>query len=738
MKLRFCRTALLPAFLLCTLSLTASTGSFKDLSVADALKPWLFSRPLPRHVQWAPDGNTFYYLEAGKEGRPADLMAYDLATGRKSVILSQSAFAQSFAGLSGKKEGDKPAEFSDYSLSPKGDCLLVTTSGGTCVWDVKAAKLSILLVSEGEPPDCTWSPDGAKVAFSEKDDLWVLDRRTGAKTCAAKGKKPFVTCGAPDWLYSEEVDLKTALWWSPDSTRIAYLRFDETGVPTYPLVDVADVHPGVEEQFYPRPGDRNPSVTLEIADLRDGAAPPVRVAASGDGYLARVTWLPDGSSVAYEILDREQQKLGLYRYGLSDASSRLILEESAKTWVDVPGEPRFLKDGRRFLWLSERDGFAHLYLCATDGGVALQLTKGPWIVDRLLGVDEARGVAYLEGNREDPLGKQICRVDLRGRTLELLTDGKGWHDGDLSPTCAYYLDTCSRAGVPGALYLADTAANKRVPLEDAPCPALDEYGMGKPEFITVKAADGTLLYASVLKPRDFDPAKRYPAVVEVYGGPALQMVQDRWTPRWAPIYQLFSQAGFVCFSVDNRGSARRGKAFSDALFRRLGQKELEDQLDGLQALRKLPYVDGERVGIWGWSYGGFMTLYALTHAPKGAYRCGAAVAPVSDWLTYDTCYAERYLKLPLENPEGYRDSSPTTSAASLSGALLIAQGLSDDNVHFTNSARMAEALCAARKPFEMAYYPRMSHGIAGKDARADVFTRLLAFFEKELKGAGSP
>jgi dipeptidyl-peptidase 4 len=738
MKVRLPRVALPLALLLCAIASPASTGPFKDLSVADALKPWLFGRPLPRHVQWAPDGRTFYYMEPGKEGRPSDLMAYDLATGRKSVILSQGAFAQSFAALAGKKEGVKPTDFSDYALSPKGDCLLVTAFGGLCLWDLKAGKLSLLLASEGETPELTWSPDGANVAFSEKGDLWVLDRRTGARTCAAKGKPPLVTCGEPDWLYSEEVDLKTALWWSPDSTRIAYLRFDETGVPTYPLVDVADVHPEVEAQFYPRPGDRNPGVTLEIADLRSAGASPVKVAVSGDGYVARVTWLPDGGSVAYELLDREQKKLGLYVYGLSEASSHLVLEESAKTWVDVPGEPRFLKESRRFLWLSERDGYTHLYLCSTDGAPPFQLTKGHWIIDSLLGVDEARGVAYIEGNRENPLGKQTYRVDLRGGTIELLTDGNGWHEADLSPTCAHYLDTCSRAGVPGILYLTDTAANKRVPVEDAPCPALDEYGMGKPEFITLKAADGTPLYASVLKPRDFDPNKRYPAVVEVYGGPALQMVQDRWVPRWAPIYQLFSQAGFVCFSVDNRGSARRGKAFSDALFKRMGQNELEDQLAGLEALKKLPYVDGERVGIWGWSYGGFMTLYALTHAPNGAYRCGAAVAPVSDWLTYDTCYTERYLKLPSENPDGYRDSSPVTSAASLSGALFMAQGLSDDNVHFTNSARMAEALCAARKPFEMAYYPRMGHGIAGKDARADVFTRLLAFFEIELKGPVAP
>jgi dipeptidyl-peptidase-4 len=266
---------------------------------------------------------------------------------------------------------------------------------------------------------------------------------------------------------------------------------------------------------------------------------------------------------------------------------------------------------------------------------------------------------------------------------------------------------------------------------------LEEYGFVRPEFLTLKGPDGTTLHAKVSKPRDFDPSKKYPAVVEVYGGPHMQVVQDRWISRFEVIEQLWRQNGFVCFSVDNRGSDRRGKAFEESLLKRTGKFELEDQLAGLAALRALPYVDGDRVALWGWSYGGYMTCYALTHAPSTAYRCGVAVAPVTDWLNYDSCYTERYLKLPKDNPDGYKDSSPVFSAAALKASLFLAHGLVDDNVHFGNSAQMVDALFKAKVPFEYAYYPKMDHGIRGPDARLDLFTRILAFFEKNLKGPGA-
>lgn len=712
---------------------TLASGTWKDLTVADTTQSWRFGGQVPRGVHWAPDGRSFTYFEPGPFMAAGDLMSADAATLKRTAVLSQARFREALAKLSGLP-AEKLAKASFHAVvpSPRGTYLLLPTGQGLFCWDLGASTLT-RLTAEGEEAEApAWSPDESRVAFAAKGSLWVVERATGKKTLLAEGAEPLVRCGSADWLYGEELDMSTGFWWSPDSTRIAYLRFDETGVPTYPIVDQSELNPGVRNQFYPKPGEKNPAVSLRVATVSDGASVPVPGAESGEGYLPRVTWLPDGTGLTYELVNRAQDHLVLDRWSLSAPGADTVLEESSPTWVNVMEGPRFLKDGR-FLWMNERDGYAHIYLVAPDGKVLLQLTKGPWVVDEVAGVDEKGGWVYVTGNRDGVLGCQLYRADLKGKRFERLTKGDGWHRIDLAPTADRYLDSTSRAGVPDSVSLVEVKGGRASAVAPNPSPELAEYGFVTPEFVSFTGPSGVTLHAKVIKPRGFDPAKRYPAIVEVYGGPHMQVVQDRWIGRFDVINQLWAQEGFVCFSVDNRGSARRGKAFEDPLMKRTGLHELEDQLAGLAALKALPYVDGARVGIWGWSYGGFMTCYAMTHAPKGSYACGAAVAPVTDWLNYDTCYTERYLKLPKDDPAGYRDSSPAFSADALTGPLFIAQGLVDDNVHFGNSVQMVDALFKAKKPFEMAYYPRMDHGIRGPDARVDLFTRILDFFRRTLQ-----
>jgi dipeptidyl-peptidase-4 len=570
------------------------------------------------------------------------------------------------------------------------------------------------------------------VAYADSRGLWVVDLAGGPPRLLAEAPSDEILLGRPDWLYREELDFESGLLWSPDGKRIAYWVFDETGVPAFPMVDAREVHPEVEPQFYPRPGDPNPRVRLRVADAVSGASVGVAGADSGDGYLPRAAWTPDGSSLAFVLLDRRQKRLRLLLSDLSGGPPRTVLEETSSSWINFVGPPRFLRDGRRFLWTSERDGFAHLYLVGLAGGPPAPLTRGGWVVDDLLAVDEKRGHLFFSGNREDPTGCQIYRTDLGGGPPVLLTDGKGWHEAEVSPDGAWFLEVHSRRGVAPRTELVRTRDGRARTLYENAAPELAEYGFVTPEPVTLKTADGTVLYGRLSRPRDFDPSKRYPAVVDVYGGPHAQMVQDRWVGRWEMIGHLFAQAGFVVFSLDNRGSWRRGAAFEGALTGRLGKIELEDQMAGVAYLKALPFVDPDRLGIWGWSYGGFMTLYALAHAPAGTFRAGAAVAPVSDWATYDTCYTERYLGLPAENPEGYRASSTESAAAAVSGRLLMMHGLSDDNVHFQNSVRMAEALLKAGRPFDTAFYPGQDHGIRERTHRRDLFARMLAFFEEAL------
>jgi dipeptidyl-peptidase 4 len=708
----------------------------KNLTVADVLQPYRFDTTAPRMARWLPDGKSLLYFEPGGERmKPSDLVALDVPMLQKSTVLSQDQFRAALKSLGG--EVPEKAGFTGFAPSPKGRFLLLASPQGSFVWDLQAKTLARVAGPEDEAEDFAWSPDESHLAFAAKGSLWAADRATGKRVLLAEGKEPTLLCGSVDWLYGEELDLTTAFWWSPDSSAVTYLRFDETGVPTYPIVDQAKVLASVRDQIYPKAGDKNPAVTLHVVALADGRDTTVPGADSADGYLPRVAWLPGGKGLVYQLLNRDQDRLSTFRWDLGGTAASKVMEEVSRSWVNVFDAPRFFPDGR-FLFLSERDGYAHVYLGTLDGKPPVQLTRGSWVVDDILGVDDKRGWVYLSGNREDPLGCQLYRTDLKGAKLERLTQGDGWHQINLAPTTERYIDTHSSAGTPATVSLVEVTGGKASILAPASTAALEEYGFRKPEFMTLKGPDGTTLYAKVSKPRDFDPSKKYPAVVEVYGGPHMQMVQDRWISRFEVIEQLWRQNGYVTFSVDNRGSSRRGKAYEDTLLKRTGLHELEDQLAGLAALKALPYVDGSRVALWGWSYGGYMTCYALTHSPAGAYRCGVAVAPVTDWLNYDSCYTERYLKLPKDDPAGYKDSSPVYAAADLKAPLFLAHGLVDDNVHFGNSVQMVDALFKGKATFDYAYYPRMDHSIHGPDARLDLFTRILSFFDAHLKGGGMP
>ncbi|MGC8763714.1 MAG: DPP IV N-terminal domain-containing protein [Acidobacteriota bacterium] len=697
-------------------ALPVSAGGPPPLTLKEALQPAAFGGQVPRSPCWA--GGLLLFFEPAPGGEPGDLVALDPRTGARRTVLSREAFQ--------KADGAR-GPLSSLLPSPDGSRVLLKGMG-TWILDLGRGALEPFLPPETEVGDWAWSPDGGRVAFANDRGLFVA--APGAPPRLLVAGEPSVIVGRPDWLYGEELDLTQGFLWAPDSRHLAVWRFDEGGVPTYPMVDVTAGEPKAEMQFYPRPGDPNPQVSLLWVDAGTGEARPVPGARSGEGYLPRAAFTPDGRRLVFSLLDRLQQRLELRYWEVQSGATGLLLEEHSETWLNFLGPPRFLKDGR-FLWVSERQGTAGLEVVSPDGS-RRPLTSPPFLADDLLAVDPQERWAFLAGTDGDPLRKFLFRVDLRKGALQKLTPAEGWHEAAVSPGGAFALDLFSRLGVPPKAALLDLRRGRSLLLYDNPSPEVVTRGLGRAEVVTLRASDGTLLYGKLQKPVGFDPSRRYPVVVQVYGGPHAQMVQDRFVPRWDLIDRLFLEKGFAVFCLDNRGSARRGTAFEGALFRRLGRVELEDQLAGVAYLKSLPWVDGERIGLWGWSYGGFMTLYALTHAPAGTFRAGAAVAPVSDWRLYDSCYTERYLGLPGANAEGYRESSPVFAADELEGRLLLAHGLSDDNVHFGNSATMADALLKAQKPFEMAYYPRQNHGIRELSHREDLFRRILQFFEEAL------
>jgi len=724
----------------CLLSLL-SLGAFSAapapnrLTVKSALNPSAFRGKAPRSASWSPDGRHLFYVTEGKDAEREGLYVMDAETAARKLVLSKSRLIQAVSGNKGaRNEQGAMEEFPGYTISPDGKNILLDAQSGFYLYTIESAKLLKLSVPDGAE-GLRWSPDGSEIAWSTRREIQVLNLATSEVATLTRSEDPEIIVGAPDWLYAEELDVKKAFRWSPDGKSIAFLSFDERGVPTYPIIDETERNPKVRRQFYPKPGEKNPIVSLFVVDIAEGRSVPVPGASSGEGYLPRFTWLPNSKGLLFELLDRVQTTLTTEIFNLGEAKAATLFKERSSKWINVIGEPRFLKDGRRFLWLSEVDGYAHLYLRSLDGGTPVRLTSGPWVVDELLAVDEKGGFAYVSGNRDNPIGRSIFRVRLDGGGVRAVTSGYPWHDAVFSRDGRRFLDLYSNAFAPGGASLVDGVSGKRTTIAEGSAERSASYGFVKPEFFTLKGPGGTELHAMMVKPVGFMKGKRYPVVVEVYGGPGLQLVQDRWIPRWALVDQLFSQHGFIYFSIDNRGSARRGKKFEGAISGEFGKHELEDQLAGVAYLKKLSFVDPDRIGVWGWSYGGFMTLYSLTHTD--AFSCGFAVAPVTDWLDYDTCYTERYMKLPRNNSAGYRKSSPVYAVSKLDVPLMIAQGLVDDNVHFQNSVRFVDAAYRSGRRIEMTYYPRMTHGIRGKAARLDLFRRILSFFEKNLRTGGA-
>lgn len=530
-------------------------------------------------------------------------------------------------------------------------------------------------------------------------------------------------------MYPEELDLGTAYWWAPDSKKIAYLQFDVSPEPVYPQVDLLGLRARFEPQRYPQAGDPNADVRLGVVAVAGGRTEWMDLGQIQDTLLARLYWRPDSSGIAVERLNRVQNKLDLLIADAATGASHTLLRESDPFWINVNGDFHFLKGGQEFLWGSERDGFKHLYRCAIDGQRLAQLTHGDWEVTKVACVDEPAGQVYFVSSEASPLERQLYRVGLDGGERTRLTRAAGTHSISMAPTCEYYLDLFSSLTAPPRRTVHRKDGAEAGMFFEADRKQLEEYEMMAPEIVEVKAAGGTVLYGRLIKPPGFRADKKYPLVVEVYGGPGEQTVQNVWLGV-VTLDQVLAQHGYVVWALDNRGSLGRGHKFETAVYHDLGNKEVEDQKEGIRHLDSLGFIDAARVGVHGWSYGGYMTLRLLLLAPD-VFSCGVAGAPVTDWRNYDTIYTERYMGLPLENPEGYKRSSNVLAAANLQGKLLIAHNLEDDNVLFQNTMQMADALERAGKQFRMLIYPDQSHHLkAGQEHFEEA---LVEFFDANLK-----
>lgn len=676
----------------------------------------VFGRPegdLPFRLAFSHDGRKLAYLKRRGKENLTDLWVYDLERRRHRILL-RAAGAETLTAAeraARERRRDRSRGISRYWWNPCDETILVPRSGDLHLLhgDGRLERLTRTAPPERNP---RWSPDGRAIAYVRERNLYV--RRDGVETQLTRAGGGDVACGLAEFIAMEELGRHDGFWWSRDSRLLAYAEIDETDVPRFFMHDYLDVRGAPVEQAYPRAGDRNVAWTLKVVPATGGEPVPMQV---GGEYLVRVGWTPAGR-LAVQVADRAQRRLTLFGCDPATGEAEVLLTETDPAWVAFHNDLRFLDDGR-FLWSSERSGRRHLYLWSA--GRLRPLTRGDWDVARVVGVND-RHVFFL-GSREGPRERHLYRVALDGRDLERLTR-VGWHAAVADEAARRFAVTHSRAGepprvtllAPGGGAAIELARSRRVP--DLP----------RPEFVEIPADDGTPLAAVLYRSSRPGPG---PAIVHCYGGPGSHLVADRWGGRTHLWHMRLVQLGYTVLTVDNRGAGGYGRDFCRVVSGRLCNWEVKDQAAAARWLGRQPCVDADRVGIWGWSYGGTLTLMCLLHAPD-AFRAGIAVAPVTDWRDYDTAYTERYLGLPDENRKGYDHSSPITAAATLERPLLLAHGLMDDNVHFRGAVAFVDRAQKAGRLIEMDFYPRGAHGIGGRDEQTLLFRRMERFWHKHL------
>lgn len=712
---------------------------------------------LPRDFQWSPKGVLLAYKVAFAT-EEALLTVYDAALDATRFVLTPSALHRAVIELASKPGGielESPARLAPH---PAGATNIVPI--GRHQWDGETNRLRLdtgkgrfwldldtlvftaategesAPLPEGEKLDVTDSPDQRFAAYTRGNALYAHDRENGREIPLAEGGETLLQGRLP-WVYWEEFFLRAswkAFWWSPDSSAIAYLNFDESACSAYPVVDYSSPVPSVNLMRYPKAGTANPTVRLGVVRLSTRETQWIDLGQPYE-YIARVCWTPDGSSLIVQVLNRPQNGLTVLRADPRLGTSEILFAETSDDYVEVHHDPVFLPDGQRFLWLSDRDGYRHLYLYNLGGECLRQLTRGKWEVEYSFWnrrdpypLDENRGEVYFHANPGSPGSRTLCRVPLHGGNMETVTARSGIHRGEMSADFEFALDSWTGPDTPRRIEILDRRGKLiRVLGETSPADYAP-YRIRGPEFHEFEDSEGRAFRASLLKPAGFDPNRRYPVIFHVYGGPAGQVVREDFA---SPLEMAFVNRGFLLFKMDNRGTPGRGREWTASTHGRFGTIELDDLRAGAEYVKTLPFADPDRMGIWGWSHGGYITCCAMLKTP-GVFRAGAAVAPVTDWLLYDTVYTERYMGLPSRNRDGYRGAAPVEFAENLEGALLLAHGVADDNVHIQNAHRLAGALVEAGKDFQLYLYPEKDHGIGGDAAQLHLYNRILDFFEENL------
>ena len=704
-----------------------------------------FSGEPPSELTWL--SNTHYLQhERDSAHRATRLLSVDADTGSIELLFDMQELETALARIPGMSNptARRAVRAGRFVWNPNHTAAVMNISNDLYYFRVNdldpsgAARVRRLTHDPSEESLPSFSPDGSLVAFVRDHNLVVVDVDHLSEWALTRDGDPDLLNGELDWVYQEEIYGRgnfKGFWWSPDSSRIAYLQTDESPVKEFTVIDHLPYRLEVETTDYPKAGDLNPLVRLGVIPALGGDTVWVDLDhyTPTDMLVVSVNWSPDSEEVIFQVQNREQTWLDLNTTNAETGATTQLLQETTPAWVGVNGAPTWLEDDT-FLWLSERSGWKHLYHYEADGTLIAQVTDGEWELRTLHGIDENNDWVYFSGTERSPIGGDVYRITLDGSHLTRLSAAEGTHRANFSPGFVRYLDTWSDINTPPQVHVhASDGTEIRVVAENL-VPALASYRLSTPELLQVTARDGFVMEAMMIKPPDFDPSRQYPVLQHTYGGPHSQQVRNAWGGSATMFYQLLAQRGIIVWVMDNRTASGKGAVSTWPVYQNFGELELRDIEDGVAWLTQQPYVDGARIGIEGWSYGGFMTSYALTHSDS--FVMGIAGGTVSDWRDYDTIYTERFMRTPQNNPEGYRRSSPRFSAADLHGALLLLHGTMDDNVHLQNTLQFVYELQKAGKQFELMLYPLSRHSIRDPALNTHMRHKMLDFILEHLATRG--
>ncbi|MBU2444628.1 MAG: S9 family peptidase [Bacteroidetes bacterium] len=687
-----------------------------------------------RGVQWIAGGEKFTYLETDTSTRTTDIWVYNIKNKKRNVFLKASELKL--------EDSDKPFSIMNYSFSPNERYILFTgmlparalKSGGVIyIYDLKEKRFSEIETS-GSTMNVKFSEDGTKLGYVTKDNIYVYDLSSQTERQLTHDGNGVILNGHFDWVYEEEFSIIDGWQFSPDGNEIAFWRLDQSPVPEIEIQQFDSLYFNSIKMRYPKAGDKNSIVKIGVIELKSGLTTWMDSGNETDVYIPRIRWTENPGVLSITRMNRLQNKLELLFADSKSGKSKVIYTDTDSCWVDVEDANLiFLKDRKHFLITSERSGYKHFYLYDLNGKMIRQITKGNWEVTSLSSFDEKNQVIYFISGMNDPTLRHLYKIKLNGKGLERITKDDGNNSINFSPNSKYFIRSFSNINSVTKIQLESSDGKLIEVLVDNEQlkNTLEEYAFAPPEFLSFSTSDGVQLNAMIIKPKDFDPSKKYPVLVYNYSGPGSQIVRNAWQGGQYLWYQMLAQEGYIIFMLDNRGTGGRGKSFKNIVYKNLGHWEVNDQIEGAKYLITLPYVDGERIGIWGWSYGGYISALTIMEGNE-YFKSAVAVASVTDWKFYDTIYTERYMSTPQLNPDGYERGSILNKVDKLKGKLLLIHGTADDNVHFQNTVVLVEELVKANKQFQVMFYPGKNHGISGGKTREQLFTMITNFIRENL------